>query len=230
MRRDVLYWLPWVGAALVFAGAAKQAATPPAKKPKTLPTAGPGRDNDLISYKIDDRGVIGVLTHPGVEWGTPKLAPAALTKFQQTIAQWRELVDEAGADYGVPSAWIFSVMQSESGGDYRASSPAGALGLMQVMPFHFSTAEKPNALDPRTNIRKGASILATNRAGTRDLVEVASMYNAGGPKGGGPWTNEVWLAAGRNPADTTRWGYAAEPGYLDHVVAANNSYLLGGQV
>jgi hypothetical protein len=103
MRRDVLYWLPWVGAALVFAGAAKQAT--PTKKPpkKTPPTAGPGRDNDLISYKIDDRGVIGVLTHPGVEWGTPKLAPASLAKFRQTIAQWRELVDEAGVDFGVPT-------------------------------------------------------------------------------------------------------------------------------
>jgi soluble lytic murein transglycosylase-like protein len=185
----------------------------------------------MISYKIDERGLVNVTTDPGnVQWGTPTLAGAELAKFWAMVGQWRELVDEASLDYGVPSSILFAVMHGESGGNAAAVSKAGALGLMQVMPFHFTAAERPLALDPRTNIRKGAAILKGARAGgQRDLVEVASMYDAGGPKSGGPWTNAAWLAAGRNPTHTTRWGYAGEPGYLDRVVAASNAFILGGE-
>jgi soluble lytic murein transglycosylase-like protein len=143
------------------------------------------------------------------------------------LAHWGPLIDEAGVDFRLQSSHIAGPMWAESNGVPSLTSKAGAMGLMQVMPVHFTAAELPNAYDPRLNIRKGAALLAGAKAGFRDLVQMASAYNAGGPQGpaNGPWTNEAWLAAGRNPSLTSRWGYAAEPGYIDRVVAANNTYI-----
>jgi len=229
-RRETFGWIPLAYAAglvLLAAGASKK--RPPAATARARARAeGPG-DHDVISYVVDTDGKIYVRTQAeDVEWGMPKLSDKVMSRFRDGVRNWQALIDEAGVDFRVPSAQIAGEMWAESEMLPNLTSKKGAIGLMQVMPFHFSDAEKPRAFDPRTNIRKGTAILAQARAGFRDLVQVASMYNAGGPQGlnGGPWTNEVWLSSGRTPTQTSRWGYASEPGYIDRVVAANNTYLL----
>jgi len=130
------------------------------------------------------------------------------------------LIDDAGINARVPSEEIEALMWSESGGKQNAVSKAGALGLIQVMPANFPKGTtQAQMLDPRTNLATGTRLYA---AGRGDPVQAASWYNAGG-QNGQPWTNDAWLKAGRNPAQTTRWGYAAEPGYLDTFVAAYNT-------
>ncbi len=234
-RREAAWWLPLAYAAgfvLLAGGAAKK--RPPSSAARGRSRAeGPG-DHDVISYVLNTDGTIFVRTQANdVEWGTPKLAANVIGRFREGVQHWGDLIDEAGTDFRLPSSQIAGEMWAESEMIPNLTSKKGAIGLMQVMPFHFSDKELPNAFDPRANIRKGASILAQARAGFRDLVQCASMYNAGGPQGlnGGPWTNEAWLAAGRNPAQTSRWGYASEAGYIDRVVAASNTYiaLRGGQ-
>lgn len=225
-RRDSWAWWGAGIAGLLAILSAKKPAAPKPKAPTGSGAAGAGiGDGDVIQYFVDGQGQVMIHTaSPQVEWGTPKLAPTAATAFRSMVTTWKDLVEEASVDYRVPAAWIYAVMHAESGGDPKATSPAGALGLMQVMPMHFKPGESP--LDPRTNIRRGASILQAARAKGPDIVQSASIYNAGMPPDGkGPWTNAVWLAHGRTPADTTRWGFAAEPNYLDHVVAANNTYV-----
>lgn len=215
-------WLG-LGAIAVLAAASS---SPPTKPPPRGRAKGEGRDGDLISYFVDPSGTIITRTQADdVQWGTPTLQAKVHGDFRAMVERWKELVDEAGLDFRVPTAQIFGVMWAESKGDPRAKSPAGALGLMQVMPFHFpdGTPEE-RMLEPRANLRKGVQLLASSRSGARDLVQMASFYNAGGPKGG-PYTNESWLAAGRNPALTSRWGYPSESGYIDRVVAANNTFL-----
>lgn len=76
------------------------------------------------------------------------------------VRQWGGLISEAASRYGVPQSVIAGIMEIESGGNSEAVSPAGAKGLMQVMPFHFKEGE--NGMDPRTNVFKGAQILAEN--------------------------------------------------------------------
>ena len=236
-RRDSLWWLPLAyGAGLVLlagASAKKRAAQGPGGAAARARTEGPG-DNDVISYVVDTNGTIYVRTQaPDVDWGTPKLDAKVMGDFRAMISHWGSLIDEAGVDYRLPSSQIAGTMWAESNGSPNRTSLAGAKGLMQVMPYHFTAAEQDKMFDPRTNIRKGASLLASARAGFRDLVQMAAAYNAGGPQGmsNGPWTNEKWLSTPtssgkpRNPALTSRWGYAAEPGYIDRVVAANNTYL-----
>src|SRR3546814_19284949 len=57
----------------------------------------------------------------------------------ESVADWRPYILEASARFGVPAAWIEAVMHPESGGRTRLNgrpirSPAGATGLMQMMP------------------------------------------------------------------------------------------------
>lgn len=176
----------------------------------------------MISYLVDrSLGQIFVKTHeaPDVEWGSPEIRAEKIPAFQTMLRNWGPLVDEAGTEFRVPSQEIFAIMWAESGGDSNAQSPAGAQGLMQVMPFHFAAGMTPAQMrEPRTNIRTGARVMASRRAGgERDIVQVASLYNAGGNADGSPFTND------QRPKLATRWGYASEPGYIDSVVAAYNT-------
>lgn len=101
----------------------------------------------------------------------------------QPINQWDNFVGEAARQYGVPPNLLKAMMRVESGGDPRAQSPAGATGLMQVMPgMHGLSASQ--LLDPRTNIMKGAEILKSNydRWGT---WEAAAQAYLGGTPGSG---------------------------------------------
>jgi len=204
---------------------------PISKPPKTpgKPSPKPPKEGDLISYYIDaGTGMIVVKTgeSPDVAWGSPLLKPEKFPLFQEMTNHWQTLVDDASLEYRVPSKDIFAIMWSESNGNPNVTSKAGAKGLMQVMPFHFPTGTtEAQMLDPRNNIRTGARILASRRAGgSRDLIQVASLYNAGGNADGTPFTNE------QRPKIATRWGYAAEPGYIDSVVAAYNTAVKLGIV
>ncbi|MDW8315330.1 MAG: lytic transglycosylase domain-containing protein [Rhodovarius sp.] len=47
---------------------------------------------------------------------------------------WGPWIREAAERFDVPERWIREVMRQESGGRPYATSPAGAIGLMQVMP------------------------------------------------------------------------------------------------
>ena len=210
-KQDWLYW--GLGLTGFLALVSYRHQKPPAPAP-------PKGETKSLEYQTDN-GKILVSAIGANDFTTPKLSPEYEAKFRAMVSHWKEWVDEAVLDYRVPESWMWAIMWAESKGDPGAKSPAGALGLMQVMPYHFKSGEEP--FDPRTNIRAGARVMRDARVKVSNLVQVASMYNAGGP-----WTNETWLAAGRKPWLTTKWGYPAEKGYIDTVVAANNTFLTLG--
>jgi cell wall-associated NlpC family hydrolase len=80
--------------------------------------------------------------------------------------------------YNLPSGMLAAVAQQESGGNASAVSPAGAQGLMQLMP---STAASHgvNALDPTQAIDAAGSILAGNLAQFGSVPLALAAYNAG---------------------------------------------------
>lgn len=79
----------------------------------------------------------------------------------QPVNQWDSIVAEAASQYGIPANLLKAIMRVESGGDPNAISPAGATGLMQVMPgMHGLNAAQLR--DPRANVLKGAEILRQN--------------------------------------------------------------------
>lgn len=105
----------------------------------------------------------------------PKSAPHA--------GPYANFVREAAQRFGVPVSWIGAVMAIESGGDVRAFSPAGAMGLMQVMPETWAGLRVryglgDNPYDPRDNIFAGAAYLRElhERYGSPGFL---AAYNAG---------------------------------------------------
>lgn len=95
----------------------------------------------------------------------------------QALLQWDSLVEPAASKWNLDPALIYAVMQEESGGDPNATSPVGAEGLMQVMPY----AGRPtNLYDPATNIDTGCSILSGDiDAAGGDLNQALQSYNGG---------------------------------------------------
>ncbi len=117
-------------------------------------------------------------------------SPAGSSTAQpaSTVATWRPYIREASRRFGVPVAWIERVMQAESRGRTAQGgrsirSPAGAIGLMQLMPGTWSDMRARLDLgvdpdDPRDNILAGAFYLRQmyDRFGYPGLF---AAYNAG---------------------------------------------------
>ncbi|MBV8191688.1 MAG: lytic transglycosylase domain-containing protein [Alphaproteobacteria bacterium] len=113
-------------------------------------------------------------------------------------------VEEASRRFAMPSSWIRAVMQAESGGDARALSPQGAMGLMQIMPDTWAELRLRYGLgtdpyDPHDNIAAGAAYLREmhDRYGEPGFL---AAYNAG------PDRYEEHLASGRPlPSETVSY-------------------------
>jgi hypothetical protein len=112
-----------------------------------------------------------------------------------------DFVAEAAQRFGVPTRWINAVMMLESGGDVRAVSPAGAMGLMQIMPDTWAGLRSRHGfgVDPfdlHDNILAGTAYLREmhDRYGSPGFL---AAYNAG------PQRYEEYLAFGRElPSET----------------------------
>jgi hypothetical protein len=127
--------------------------------------------------------------------------PASTSSAQVAPDPVAATVAEAAQRYGIPTSWIRAVMQAESGGEARAVSPMGAMGLMQIMPETWATLRLRYGLgadpfDPHDNIIAGAAYLRElhDRYGSPGFL---AAYNAG------PARYEDHLATGQPlPAET----------------------------
>lgn len=118
----------------------------------------------------------GVLTASGAPASMGGVGSAAMPSW--VPERWRPLFAIAAARHGVPAALLASVARTESGFDPGAVSPAGAVGLMQLMP---STARGlgVDPRDPAQAVDGAARLLAGHlrRFGSTPLAVAA--YNAG---------------------------------------------------
>jgi hypothetical protein len=94
----------------------------------------------------------------------PACAQEAPVRQTSDHEPYAALVAEAARRFDLPAALLQAVIRAESGGDARAVSPAGTLGLMQIAPEVWSEARAKLALgadpfDPRDNILAGAARL-----------------------------------------------------------------------
>ena len=109
---------------------------------------------------------------------------------------WGPYIREAARRFDVPDRWIREVMRQESGGRATATSPVGAMGLMQVMPGTYRELQSRYSLGddpyhPYDSIMAGTAyvremydlygspaFLAAYNAGPRRLENY--LYNRGG--------------------------------------------------
>jgi soluble lytic murein transglycosylase-like protein len=131
--------------------------------------------------------ILGTLAVGPIAGAMPAYAESAAAT-DAALDRWQGFVAEASRRFGIPEAWIRTVMQAESGGrtmlDGRPiTSRAGAIGLMQVMPDTYDEMRRahglgPNPHDPRDNILAGTAYLHAmyDRYGYPGLF---AAYNAG---------------------------------------------------
>ena len=108
-------------------------------------------------------------------------------RFWYPLAFW-DTVEQASKRYGIDPLIILSVMREESRFDQTVKSPAGAYGLMQLMPQTAYRLDKSLNLgirkplqlkDPKNNIQLGSFYLKSLLNEFRSLAHMLAAYNAG---------------------------------------------------
>jgi soluble lytic murein transglycosylase-like protein len=118
--------------------------------------------------------------------------------FTREVLHWSDQIVAWAAAHSVDPNLVATVMQIESCGAPGVVSSAGAQGLFQVMPFHFSPGE--NMQDPDTNAARGMAYLALGlqRAGGNAGLAMAG-YNGG--------HSQIGKASSLWPRETQRYYY-----------------------
>lgn len=113
--------------------------------------------------------------------------------FTPEVQYWAGRIQVWAAAAGLDPNLVATVMQIESCGDPGALSRSGAIGLFQVMPYHFSAGDDPYA--PDTNARRGLDYLGRSmEAANGDPRLALAGYNGGIGVIGmreSDWTNET---------------------------------------
>lgn len=132
------------------------------------------------------------LSTPFADAGTPSANAPDSVKPVDSIAV---SIPEASQRFDIPASWLRAVIRVESGGDLRAVSPKGAMGLMQIMPQTWANLQLRYGLgadpfDAHDNILAGAAYLRElhDRYGAPGFL---AAYDAG------PARYEAYLATGR---------------------------------
>lgn len=137
--------------------------------------------------------------------------------FTPEVRYWADSIARWAAASNLDLNLVAAVMQIESCGDPRATSRVGAIGLFQVMPYHFKAGENP--YDPDTNALRGLDYLqrSLSAAGGNARLALAG-YNGGiGVISRGEWT---WAA------ETVRYVKYGYPIYEDALSGITSSASL----
>ena len=98
--------------------------------------------------------------------------------FPPEIQFWNNAIQTWAATAGLDPNLVATVMLIESCGNPDARSRAGAMGLFQVMPYHFAAGDDP--YDPNTNATRGLAYLKRSLAAANGVARLAlAGYNGG---------------------------------------------------
>jgi hypothetical protein len=144
----------------------------------------------------------------------PLSVPGISPIFTKEVQHWAKDIVRWANEASLDPNLVAVVMQIESCGDPRAISRSGAIGLFQVMPFHFHITDNP--FDPDTNALRGLNYLSRSleAAGGNPRLALAG-YNGGiGVISRAEWD---W------PSETKRYVQIGEPIYEDARSGATSS-------
>lgn len=176
-------------------------------------------------------GIVPAVLRPGYLDPTRAASPTT-----GVTARWAPEIQAASAATGVPAPLLHAVIRAESSGNSDAKSPAGAIGLMQLLPGTAAGLGVTNPLDPGQNIMGGAKYLAALHKHFGDWTQTVAAYNAGPDatearpgKRIGPFAQshtdpryKVWQA----PFNT---GFTETQNYVKNISDDVNSRPIGGQ-
>jgi hypothetical protein len=163
-----------------------------------------------ISVDATDTQMVANIAEPS---GSPRISSI----FTPEVRYWESKIIEWSEAYNLDPNIVATIMQIESCGNPEAVSIAGAQGLFQVMPFHFSGNE--NMLDPDTNATRGLNFYNEQLRYTgNDKFLSFAGYNGGFAASGGNYAN--W------PEETKRYYNWAKGIYEDAQSGATNSETL----
>ena len=129
---------------------------------------------------------------PAPQQPTAPKPRAGYTNYEQQ----RSAVDSSAKRYGVDSALIRAIIETESGWRPNARSKVGAMGLMQLMPKTAKWLGVKNAYDPAQNIEGGSKYIAQLiRQFGGDVNKALMAYNCGAGN----------VKKGRIPAESKRY-------------------------
>jgi soluble lytic murein transglycosylase-like protein len=134
--------------------------------------------------------------------------------FTPEIQHWAASIETWASAANVDPNLAATVMQIESCGDPLARSRSGAMGLFQVMPFHFYSSDNP--YNPDTNAARGLDYLRRSLETSFGDARLAfAGYNGGiGVISRGEFS---WAA------ETVRYVYWGSGIYTDAVSGAGSS-------
>jgi len=142
----------------------------PGPLPDPLPViaANPDKDPD----KNPDKNSVAPAAQP--------VSPEQTMDANLSPADLREMLAKAGVDHNLDVDLLASLVKAESGGNVRAVSPAGARGLMQLMPGTATALGVQDSFKPDQNVRGGSAYLdALLTRYNNKLALALAAYNAG---------------------------------------------------
>jgi soluble lytic murein transglycosylase-like protein len=122
------------------------------------------------------------ITPPPASLGPLPVSPGSVIPISTASApgDYETLIQKYAAQNNLEPSLVKAVIQTESGGNPRSVSGAGAMGLMQLMPANVKEAGISDPFDPEQNIAAGTKQLAgllSQYHGDLDLA--LAGYNAG---------------------------------------------------
>ncbi|MFF5397714.1 lytic transglycosylase domain-containing protein [Peribacillus butanolivorans] len=101
-------------------------------------------------------------------------------KTSETVTNYDDIIRQAATLYNLPEKLIKSVIKQESNFNPKATSYAGAAGLMQLMPATARSLGVDDITDPEQNIMGGSKYLSQMLTRYNGDIQVAlAAYNAG---------------------------------------------------
>jgi hypothetical protein len=101
-----------------------------------------------------------------------------ISPFPAAVQYWSSAIQTWAAAAGLDPNLVATVMLLESCGNPNARSRAGAMGLFQVMPYHFASGDDP--YNPDTNAARGLAYLKRSLdAANGDALLAFAGYNGG---------------------------------------------------
>lgn len=160
-------------------------------------------------------GISALITHSRLPL-KPEARSITSPWIPATVKKWETPIDQMAGKYQLDPNFIAIIMTMESGGDPKASSSAGAKGLMQITgptakdiasKFLKQPVSKYDLSDPATNIEFGAAYLAYLRDTFGGWQQGPSWDStvelvAAGYNGGAGAANSVYLGKGLTDTQT----------------------------